>query len=42
MNDFLEELRDVYPLSFVILTTWQQDKQGTYLDPDIYYSIYAQ
>ena len=41
VNDFLDELRNVYPLSFVILTTWQQEKQGTYLDPDIYYSIYA-
>lgn len=28
-------------LSFVILTTWQLGKQGTYLDPDVYYSMYA-
>lgn len=41
MNSFLKELQEVYPLSFVILTTWQQGKQGVYLDPDIYYSMYA-
>ena len=41
VNSFLKELQEVYPLSFVILTTWQQGKQGVYLDPDIYYSMYA-
>lgn len=41
VNSFLKELQEVYPLSFVILTTWQQGKQGVYLDSDIYYSMYA-
>ena len=41
VNNFLKELQNVYPLSFVILTTWQLGKQGTYLDPDVYYSMYA-
>lgn len=41
VNNFLGILQDIYPLSFVILTTWQQEKQGTYLDPDVYYSMYA-
>ncbi len=41
VNSFLHELQEVYPLSFVILTTWQQGKRGVYLDPDTYYSMYA-
>lgn len=40
-DDFVNELRNVYPLSFVILTTWQEGAGGTYLEPDVYYSIYA-
>lgn len=41
VNSFIKELQEVYPLSFVILTTWQHGKRGVYLDPDIYYSMYA-
>ncbi len=41
VNGFIKELQEVHPLSFVILTTWQHGKRGVYLDPDIYYSMYA-
>lgn len=40
-DDLVRELRDIYPLSFVILTVWQQGAEGEYLDPDVYYAMYA-
>lgn len=41
VKDVIRQFEEIYPISFVILTTWQQGVQGTYLDPDIYYSMYA-
>lgn len=40
-DDLVKELRDIYPLSFVILTIWQQGEHGEYLDPDVYAAMFA-
>lgn len=41
VDAFASELQNIFPLSFVILTTWQQGENGDYLNPDIYYATYA-
>lgn len=41
VDEFMENLRDIYPLSFIIFTTWQRDATGIYRDPEIYYPTFA-
>ena len=41
VDDLIGEMENFDPLSFIILSTWQRDRQGMYRSAEVYYPIFS-
>ncbi|KIO44652.1 ABC transporter substrate binding protein [Sanguibacteroides justesenii] len=41
VDDLIREMENFDPLSFIILSTWQRDRQGMYRSAEVYYPIFS-